>query len=209
MATAEKSGEIAINMSETKASTKGKAPLLNSSKAFAVVEPPNRGAKRGIAIADFFLRLCALGAALGAAISMGTADQLLPFTTQFLQFEAQYDDFDAFRYFVISLAMVTGYLLLSLPFSIVCIMRPLATAPRLFLVIFDSIMGGVTIAAGSAAAAIVYVAHTGNPNTNWLPICQQYGDYCQSASGAVIGSLIAGAVLFFIVILSAFALKRS
>ncbi|TYH56337.1 hypothetical protein ES332_D08G011200v1 [Gossypium tomentosum] len=136
----DKSGEIAINMAETKASAKGTAPLLNYSKAVAAVEPPNRGAKKGLAVGDFVLRLCALGAALGATVAMGTADQLLPFFTQFLQFEAQYDDFDTFRFFVMALGIVSCYLLLSLPLSIICIIRPLATTPRLSLVIFDSVI---------------------------------------------------------------------
>lgn len=93
-----KNSETAINMAETKASVKGTAPLLNSSKAVSVVEHPNRGVKKGFAVGDFVLRLCALGAALGATVVMGNADQVLPFFTQFLQFEAQYDDFDTFRY---------------------------------------------------------------------------------------------------------------
>ncbi|MFQ6671224.1 hypothetical protein Gotur_035838 [Gossypium turneri] len=205
----DKSGEIAINMAETKASAKGTAPLLNYSKAVAAVEPPNRGAKKGLAVGDFVLRLCALGAALGATVAMGTADQLLPFFTQFLQFEAQYDDFDTFRFFVMALGIVSSYLLLSLPLSIICIIRPLATTPRLSLVIFDSMMAALTIAAGSASASMVYLAHNGNDDVNWLPFCQQFGDFCQSASGAVIGSLLAAALLLIIIILSAFALKRN
>lgn len=43
------------------------------------------------------------------------------------------------RFFVIANAIVAGYLLLSLPFSIICIIRPYATAPRLLLVIFDTV----------------------------------------------------------------------
>ncbi|MBA0577319.1 hypothetical protein Golob_024667 [Gossypium lobatum] len=181
-----KNGETAINMPETKASVKGTAPLLNSSKAVSTVEHPNRGVKKGFAIGDFVLRLCALGAALGATVAMGNADQVLPFFTQFLQFEAQYDDFDTFRFFVMAMGMVSGYLFISLPFSIIGIIRPFATKPRLFLVIFDSMMAALTIAAGSASASMVYLAHNGNDDVNWLPFCQQFGDFCQSASGAVI-----------------------
>ncbi|XP_022756000.1 casparian strip membrane protein 2-like [Durio zibethinus] len=199
--------ETSINISETKASAKGKAPLLVSSKA--VVEEPKRGWKKGIAISDFLLRICAIGAALGATATMGTTDETLPFFTQFFQFQAQYNDIPDFQFFVIANAIVAGYLLLSLPFSIICIIRPFATTPRLLLVIFDIVMTGLTIASASASASVVYLAHNGNPNTNWLPICQQFGDFCQSVSGAVVGSFIAGAILMFIIVLSAFALKRS
>ncbi|XP_021278971.1 casparian strip membrane protein 2-like [Herrania umbratica] len=204
----DRSGETAINIIPgTKANGTGKAPVVVSSTK--AVEQPKRGVKKGIAICDFLLRLCAIGAAIGATATMGTTDETLPFFTQFLQFQAQYNDIPAFEFFVIANAIVAGYLLLSLPFSIICIIRPYATAPRLLLLIFDTVMTGLTIASASASASIVYLAHYGNPNTNWLAICQQFGDFCRSVSGAVVGSFIAGAILMFIIVLSAFALKRS
>ncbi|KAK8479086.1 hypothetical protein V6N13_063318 [Hibiscus sabdariffa] len=198
--------ETSINIS----GTNGKAPLSTSSKAFAVaVQHPRRGVKKGIAIGDFIIRLCAMAATMGAAITVGLADQSLPFFTQFLRFQAKYDDIPSLVFFMVANAIVTGYLVLSLPFSVICIIRPLATTPRLLLVIFDAAMAGLTMAAGSASASIIYLAHNGNPNTNWLPFCQQFGDFCQAVSGAVVGSLIAGTLLLFLLILSAFALKRS
>ncbi|XWS28540.1 hypothetical protein CRYUN_Cryun25bG0078700 [Craigia yunnanensis] len=172
-----------------------------------MAEQPKRGWKKGIATCDFILRLCAIGAAIGATATIGTTDETLPFlhcssssklnTIIFLL---------SSMFFQIANAIVAGYLLLSLPFSIICIIRPYATTPKL-LVIFDTVLTGLTIA--SASASIVYLAHNGNPNTNWLAICQQFGDFCQSVSGAVVGSFIAGAILMFIIVLSAFALKRS
>lgn len=70
-------------------------------------------------------------------------------------------------------------------------------------------MMGLTLVAASASAAIVYVAHNGNSSSNWLPVCQQFGDFCEGTSGAVVASFIAAALLMCLVILSAFALKRS
>ncbi|KAL0740999.1 hypothetical protein Bca4012_082512 [Brassica carinata] len=70
-------------------------------------------------------------------------------------------------------------------------------------------MMGLTMMAASASAAIVYLAHNGNSSSNWLPVCQQFGDFCQGTSGAVVASFIAAALLMFLVVLSAFALKRS
>lgn len=91
----ERSGETAINIEEKK--SKGKAPLLASSKAVHVDIQPKRGMKKGIAICDFLLRLCAIGAAIGATATMGTTDQTLPFFTQFFQFQAQYNDIPTFE----------------------------------------------------------------------------------------------------------------
>ncbi|PNY06146.1 casparian strip membrane protein 1-like [Trifolium pratense] len=116
--------------------TKGKTILLGG---------PARpgGWKKGIAIMDFILRLGAVAAALGAAATMGMSDQTLPFFTQFFQFEASYDSFTTFQFFVISMALVAGYLVLSLPFSIVAIIRPHATGPRLFLIILDTVSSSI------------------------------------------------------------------
>ncbi|KAJ0612659.1 putative casparian strip membrane protein [Helianthus annuus] len=60
----------------------------------------------------------------------------------------------------------------------------------------------------SAAAAIVYLAHNGNPGTNWPALCQQFNEFCPRVSGAVVGSFLAVLILVVLVILSAAALRR-
>ena len=59
---------------------------------------PEGGWKKGVAIMDFILRLGAIASALGAAATMATSDETLPFFTQFFQFEASYDSFSTFQY---------------------------------------------------------------------------------------------------------------
>ncbi|OWM82551.1 casparian strip membrane protein 1-like [Punica granatum] len=185
-------------------SSKGKAPAVVA----AAPVPRAAGGKRALAIFDLVLRISAIVAALAAAAAMGTTEETLPFFTQFFQFQAEYDDIPTFQFFTIAMAIVGGYLVLSLPFSIVCMVRPRAVGPRVVLLILDLMALTLTTAAGAAAAAMSYLAHNGNPNTNWLPICQQFGDFCQKATGAVIGSLIAGALLSMLVLISAMALRR-
>ena len=41
------------------------------------------------------------------------------------------------RFFVVANGVISGYAILSLPFSYVCIVRPYAVGPRLLLMIFD------------------------------------------------------------------------
>ncbi|KAK9921361.1 hypothetical protein M0R45_029872 [Rubus argutus] len=169
-----KTGEATvIDVPEGSRATKGKAPIL------MVPKQEKGGMKRGLAIIDLVLRIGAIVAALAAAATMGTSDQNLPFFTQFFQFEASYDDMPSFQFFLIAMSMVAGYLVLSLPFSIVAIVRPHAGGLRLLLLIMDLVALTLATSAAAAATAIVYLAHNGNSSSNWLAICNQFGDFCQ------------------------------
>ncbi|CAO2831755.1 unnamed protein product [Amaranthus hypochondriacus] len=167
------------------------------------------GLKRGLAIFDFILRLAALAAALGATIAMGTSDQTLNFFTQFFQFRARFDDLPAFSFFVAANAVASGYLVLSLPFSIVSIVRPQIGGVRLLLIILDTVVVALVSAGAGAAAAIVYLAHQGNTKVNWVAICQQFGSFCERVSGAVVASFIAVFLFILLVFISAVSLKRN
>ncbi|KAI9072687.1 hypothetical protein K1719_045334 [Acacia pycnantha] len=164
--------------------------------------------KKGLAIVDFILRLGAIGATMGATALMGTNEQMLPFFTQFLQFHAQWNEFRMFQFFVVANGAVAGYLVLSLPLSVVCIVRPLAVAPRLLLIILDSVMMALVAAGASAAAAITYLIHNGSQDANWMAICSQFTDFCQVASEAVVVSFIAAMFFLCLILVSSLALKR-
>ncbi|GLT62713.1 hypothetical protein SLA2020_353290 [Shorea laevis] len=181
---------------------KRKAPLITSTKK------KNGKLKKLISIFDFILRLIGIICALSAAAVMGTSDETLPFFTRFFQFQASQDDLPTFRFFVIAMAASCGYLVLSLPLSIVTIVRPLLVILRLLLLIMDTVALTFTTAAAAAAAAIVYLAHTGNPNTKWQVICHQFGDYCQKVSGAVVASFVIVVAYMLLILLSALALKK-
>ncbi|XP_031254034.1 casparian strip membrane protein 3-like [Pistacia vera] len=159
------------------------------------------GVNRGVSILDFILRLLGFIATLGSAIAMATTNESLPFFTQFIRFRAEYDDLPTFTFFVIANAIVSGYLILSLPFSIIHIVRSKAQKTRILLIFFDTAMLGLLTAGASAAAAIVYLAHKGNRKANWFAICQQFNSFCERISGSLIGSFV-GVVLFILIILS-------
>ncbi|XP_057448201.1 casparian strip membrane protein 1-like [Lotus japonicus] len=167
-----------------------------------------KGMKRGLSIMDFILRIVAAAATLGGAVGMGTAEESLPFVTNFMQFRAEYDDLPSFVFFVLANSLVCGYLVLSLILSVFHIVRSSAVKSRVLLIVFDTVMLGLLIAGASAAAAIVYLAHNGNSKANWFPICQQFNNYCQQASGSVVGSYIAVAFLIILILLSAAAISR-
>jgi uncharacterized protein (TIGR01569 family) len=68
----------------------------------------------------------------------------------------------------------------------------------------------LTLATASAAsaAAIVYLAHNGNQDTNWLAICNQFGDFCAQTSGAVVSSFITVVVLVLLIVMSALGIGK-
>ncbi|GAU39138.1 hypothetical protein TSUD_23170 [Trifolium subterraneum] len=92
-----------------------------------------------------------------------------------------------------------------LPFTII---RPHATGPRLFLIILDTVFLTLATASAASAAAIVYLAHNGNQDTNWLAICNQFGDFCAQTSGAVVSSFITVVVLVLLIVMSALAIGK-
>ncbi|XP_024985439.1 casparian strip membrane protein 1-like [Cynara cardunculus var. scolymus] len=208
----------AISIVETPKERKGKAPLLaappggSSSSTKPVVVQPAAAAtkgdryKRGLAVFDVVVRLAGVATALAAAIAMASTEQTLPFFTQFFQFQAGYDDLPAFTFFVVANAITASYLVLSIPISIVCIIRPHTIKPRVVLMFFDTAMVALTTSAAGGAASIVYLAHNGNGDANWPAICQQFNDFCQKASGAVVASFLSVVVLMVLVVLSAFSL---
>nr|CAD1825230.1 unnamed protein product [Ananas comosus var. bracteatus] len=167
-----------------------------------------RGINRGTSILDLILRLLALVGTLGSAIAMGTTNETLPFFTQFIQFKAEYNDLPTFTFFVVANSVVCVYLVLSIPLSIVHIIKTRARYSRLILIFFDAAMLALLTAGASAAAAIVYLAHKGNVRANWFAICQQFNSFCERISGSLIGSFAAIIMMILLIFLSAFALAR-
>ncbi|KAI3791528.1 hypothetical protein L2E82_05323 [Cichorium intybus] len=202
-------GDIPIPITNPKSKSSKTAPLVVANTKKTAHQPPVSRWKRCLGILDIILRICAIVASLAAATAMGTTDQQLPFFTQFFQFKAEYNDLPSFTFFVIANATAAAYLVLSLPFSIVCIVRPHIIGARLMLLIFDTIAVSLITAAASAAASIVYLAHNGNSNANWVAICQQFDDFCQRVTGAVVASFIAALIFIVLVIVSAVALRRN
>ncbi|KAF7010152.1 hypothetical protein CFC21_024605 [Triticum aestivum] len=163
---------------------------------------------RCMAFLDFLLRIAAFGPALAAAIATGTSDETLSVFTEFFQFRARFDDFPAFLFLMVASAIAAGYLLLSLPFSAVVVLRPQTTVLRLLLLVCDTIMLGLLTAGAAAAAAIVDLAHSGNERANWVPICMQFHGFCRRTSGAVVASFLSVFIFVLLVVLAAFSIRK-
>jgi uncharacterized protein (TIGR01569 family) len=86
----------------------------------------------------------------------------------------------------------------------------LTSSPKIKIKNYEPIQAilALTTAAASSAAAIVYLAHTGNAKANWVAICIQFDGFCQRTSGAVVGSFLAVLIFMLLVIMSALAIRR-
>lgn len=70
------------------------------------------------------------------------------------------------------------------------------------------LMMALVMAAASSAAAVVYLAHNGSQDANWIAICQQFTDFCQVTSEAMVASFVAAFFLICLIVVSSVALKR-
>ncbi|KAA3460800.1 casparian strip membrane protein 2 [Gossypium australe] len=163
----------------------------------------------GVAILEFILRFLAAGGTLGSAMAMGTTEETVPLFPQSILLNAKYSDLPMFTFFVIANSVACAYLVFSLPLSFYYIIRRAAKHSRIVLVTFDTAMLGLVTAGASAATSIVYLAHKGNANANWLSICQQLDSFCERTSGSLISSFASAFLLMLIIISSAIAISLS
>lgn len=63
-------------------------------------------------------------------------------------------------------------------------------------------------AAASSATAIVYLAHNGDSEANWVAICLRFDGFCQRISGSVVASFIGVVFFIVLVVMSALIMRR-
>ncbi|KAM0983877.1 hypothetical protein ACFX2I_011288 [Malus domestica] len=157
----------------------GGGPVVEATKASKPI--PKIKLRKLLSVLDFTLRVVGT---LASAIAMGTSRETLPFAARSVRFRARYKDLPRLTFFVITNSIVCVYLVLSLPVSIVHIIWT------------------------AAVNTIVYLAHYGNPSTNWFAFCQQFNSFCGRISGSLIGSFVAITVLVLLIIMSSAAISR-
>jgi uncharacterized protein (TIGR01569 family) len=111
----------------------GQAEIMETSKG---IQKSGLMSRR-IAILEFILRIVAFFNTIGSAILMGTTHETLPFFTQFIRFQAEYNDLPALTFFVVANAVVSGYLILSLTLAFVHIVKRKTQNTRILLIILD------------------------------------------------------------------------
>ncbi|KAF0929001.1 hypothetical protein E2562_011089 [Oryza meyeriana var. granulata] len=164
----------------------------STSKAPPLPPPVGSGVKRVLSVADLVLR-CRTGARVARVQCSADDNRRCVWMC---------------RFFVVANSVVCGYLVLSLPASVMHVVRPRARCSRVVLVFFDTVMLALLTAGASAAAAIVYLAHRGSARANWSGICQQFTSFCERTTASLVGSFAAAVLLVVLVFLSPLALAR-
>ncbi|KAH7572662.1 hypothetical protein JRO89_XS04G0287200 [Xanthoceras sorbifolium] len=164
---------------------------------------------RRIRVAELVLRCVICGLGVLAAVLVGTDTQVKEIFT--IQKKAKFTDMKALVFLVIANGIVATY---SLVQSVRCVVgmirgsvlfnKPLAWA------IFsgDQVMAYLTVAAVATAAQSAVFAKLGQPELQWMKICNLYGRFCNQVGEGIASALLASLSMVVLSCISAFSLFR-
>ncbi|KAI4296026.1 hypothetical protein L6164_036016 [Bauhinia variegata] len=164
---------------------------------------------RRVRIVELVLRCVILGLGLLAAVLVATDTQVKEIFS--IQKKAKFTDMEALVFLVIANALVAGYssiqalrCVLSMVRGSVLFSKPLAW------VIFsgDQVMAYMTVAAVAAAAQSAAIAKLGQPELQWIKICNIYGKFCNQVGEGIASALVVSISMVVLSCISAFSLFR-
>ncbi|CAJ2658218.1 unnamed protein product [Trifolium pratense] len=164
---------------------------------------------RKIRITELVLRCVILGLGVLSVVLVVTDSQVRVFFT--IQKKATYTDMKALVFLVVANGLVAGYSLIQGLRCVVSMIRgsvlfnkPLAWA------IFsgDQVMAYITVAAVSAAAQSAVFAKLGQPELQWMKICNMYGKFCNQVGEGLASAIVVSISMVVLSCISAFSLFR-
>lgn len=185
---------------------KGPGGYGNGGAAAAGYAEPNRKAQRAHHCVNFILRLLTAMAAAAALTTMVKSNQTAPGAT------ARWNDFAAFKWFVLANAIVLSYATLAALASLLGVFTrkgPLSSTPLAWLTfLLDFLLVNALMSATAAATTIAWIGRRGQLNAQWPSLCGVVGGFCRRVLGALIASYIAWVLLALSTILAAAAIHR-
>ncbi|CAN6329222.1 unnamed protein product [Urochloa humidicola] len=170
--------------------------------------------ERKVRVAELALRalLCALSALAAALVA--TDSQTKTFFS--FQKKATFRDMKAMVFLVIVTGVAAGYSLLQ---ALRCIAAaangnggggaPLLSRALAWCVFScDQALAYAVLAAVAAALQASVIAKRGQPELQWMGICDMYGAFCRQAGGGIASAVAAGVAAVLLAFLSAFNLFR-
>ncbi|KAL6851475.1 hypothetical protein ACP4OV_020408 [Aristida adscensionis] len=94
-----------------------------------------------------------------------------------------YSDLGGFRYLVYANGLCAAYSLASAFYT--AVPRPATPARSWALFLLDQVFTYLILAAGAAAAELLYLAYNGDPEVTWSEACGVFAGFCRPARAAV------------------------
>ncbi|KAL0908453.1 hypothetical protein M5K25_022949 [Dendrobium thyrsiflorum] len=107
-----------------------------------------------------------------------------------------YSDLGSFKYLVYMNGLCAGYSIFSAFYT--AIPRPLSMSRAWTLFFLDQVVTYAILAAGAAAAEIVYLAYEGDEQVTWSRVCGLFGGFCRKATASV--GITFGAVACYVLL---------
>ncbi|KAF9590389.1 hypothetical protein IFM89_034182 [Coptis chinensis] len=164
---------------------------------------------RRVRIAEMVLRCVICGLGVLAAVLIGSDSQVKVIFS--INKKAKFTDVKALMFLVIANGIVAAYSLIQGFRCVVSMIRgsvlfnkPLAWA------IFsgDQVMAYLSLAAVAAAVQSAVFAELGQPELQWMKICNMYGKFCTQVGEGIASALIVSLSMVSLSCLSAFNLFR-
>ncbi|KAJ9185151.1 hypothetical protein P3X46_004812 [Hevea brasiliensis] len=164
---------------------------------------------RRVRLAELVLRCLICGLGVLAAVLVGTDTQVKEIFS--IQKEARFTDMKALVFLVIANGITAAYSLLQGVRCVVGMVRGsvLFSKPLAWAIFSgDQVMAYLTVAAVAAAAQSAVFAKLGQPELQWMKICNMYGKFCNQVGEGIGSALLVSLGMVVLSSISAFSLFR-
>ncbi|KAK4717148.1 hypothetical protein R3W88_015486 [Solanum pinnatisectum] len=162
-----------------------------------------------VRIIELILRCLILGLAIIGAVLIGTDSQVKVIFS--IKKEAKFTDMKVLVFLVIANGLAAAYSLIQVLRCIFSMIRGSVLFNKpLAWVIFsgDQLMAYLILAAVAAAAQSGVISKFGQPELQWMKVCNLYGKFCNQIGEGIASSLIVSLSMIALSGISAFSLFR-
>ncbi|CAN6546808.1 hypothetical protein ACFX13_037937 [Malus domestica] len=164
---------------------------------------------RRVRVAELVLRCVICGLGVVAAALVGTDTQIKEIFT--VQKKAKFTDMKALVFLVVANGIVAAYSLVQVMRCVVSMVRGnvLFSKPIAWIIFSgDQVMAYVSVAAVGAAAQSAVFAKLGQPELQWMKICNMYDKFCNRVGEGIASALLVSLSAVLLSCVSAFNLFR-
>ncbi|KAI0493142.1 hypothetical protein KFK09_027418 [Dendrobium nobile] len=168
-----------------------------------------KGMERKLRVGELAMRLAAFGFAVTASALVGSDREVRMFFS--LEKRAKFTNLKVLVFLVAANGISAGYNLLQLVRCFVGMMKGSVLFGKGFaFVVFscDQIISYVALSAMAAAAQAAFLALFGQPELQWMKICNLYSSFCRRAGEGIACAIIACLFMIIISCISAYNFFR-